>query len=334
MFCYKCGEKLMDGALFCHRCGTRVPDTEEENLAETVTEVKKTNKELDNKALKIYLSDILTLECALNKFPSDIKDLEYEISNITTTNGIRRYPFTKSNGRNIKDGVVVLRYDGEKMYVMIDNEGYIETAPYSDNSWQNLETLQMGKNRWINYTDRDISLFEQNDIYDDLDKHFDEICEDFKQTITEEYKVKTHTIDSLENKKEKLKYNLVEAKRILNKLYSINIIPEQYRNIYAVYYLHDFISTSEFSLETALLHCDLDEIKVKLDKIINLQMEIIINQAEQEAQNKKLYEQNQRTLEKLSEIEGNTYYAAQYAEIAADNAETVAWLEVVNNLIG
>ena len=63
-------------------------------------------------------------------------------------------------------------------------------------------------------------------------------------------------------------------------------------------------------------------------------MEIIINQAEQEAQNKKLYEQNQRTLEKLSEIEGNTYYAAQYAEIAADNAETVAWLEVVNNLIG
>ena len=45
MFCYKCGEKLMDGALFCHRCGTRVPDTEEENLAETVTEVKKTNNE-------------------------------------------------------------------------------------------------------------------------------------------------------------------------------------------------------------------------------------------------------------------------------------------------
>ena len=81
MFCYKCGEKLMDGALFCYRCGTRVPDTEE-NLAETVADVKKTNKELDNKALKIYLSDILTLECALNKFPSDIKDLEYEISNI------------------------------------------------------------------------------------------------------------------------------------------------------------------------------------------------------------------------------------------------------------
>ena len=51
------------------------------------------------------------------------------------------------------------------------------------------------------------------------------------------------------------------------------------------------------------------------------------------AQNQTICEQNQlqlQKLEKLANIENNTYNAAQYAEIAAKNAEAAAWIGLAN----
>ena len=84
------------------------------------------------------------------------------------------------------------------------------------------------------------------------------------------------------------------------------------------------------TLTTALLHFDLNEIKKKLDKIIAQQEEIIIQQAINNAQNQQLLRQNQQQLEYLSTIESNTSQAAQYAEIAANNAEACAWIGMAN----
>ena len=110
--------------------------------------------------------------------------------------------------------------------------------------------------------------------------------------------------------------------------YSANIIPQQYRNIHAVWFIHDFITTSSETLSSALLHCDLDEIKQKLDTIIEQQKEIIINQSVMMAQNEELISQNQQTLNKLASIETNTAKAGQYAKIAANNAEACAWIGI------
>ena len=73
-----------------------------------------------------------------------------------------------------------------------------------------------------------------------------------------------------------------------------------------------------------MLHYNLEEIKSKLDTIIEQQKEIIVNQAIAIAQNKTICEQNQKQLEKSSNIETNSYCAAQYAEIGARNAEAAA----------
>ena len=74
-------------------------------------------------------------------------------------------------------------------------------------------------------------------------------------------------------------------------------------------------------------------LKTKLDKIIIQQQEIIINQAQLLAQNQTICEQNKRQLtelERLANIENNTAHAAQYAEIAARNAETATWISLAN----
>lgn len=97
-----------------------------------------------------------------------------------------------------------------------------------------------------------------------------------------------------------------------------------------MYYLNDFIQTSNESLSTALLHFDLNEIKQKLDTVIEQQEEIIINQAIIQAQNEQMIKQNTNMLNSLASIEGNTHMASQYAEIAANNAEACAWIGVAN----
>lgn len=121
-----------------------------------------------------------------------------------------------------------------------------------------------------------------------------------------------------------------KSEELLNNAYSLNIIPKQFRNIYAIYYLYDFITTSDTSLSTALLHCDLNEIKQKLDTVIKQQQKIIINQAVMVAQNQTIIKQNTEKLHKLASIEQNTERAAQYSQIAANNAEACAWIGIAN----
>ena len=90
------------------------------------------------------------------------------------------------------------------------------------------------------------------------------------------------------------------------------------------------MKSSQGTLSEALLHYDLKQIKDKLDKIIDQQQEIIINQAIIATQNKQLIQQKQDMLKSLSSIERNTYQASQYAEIAASNAEACAWIGLAN----
>lgn len=109
-----------------------------------------------------------------------------------------------------------------------------------------------------------------------------------------------------------------EMSELLKQAYSANIIPLQFRNIQGVYYLYDYLSTSSQSLSSALMQCNLDAIKQKLDEMINLQSEAIVQQAQANAA---LYEQNQRILETAQATMENTAVAAKYAQITAVNSE-------------
>lgn len=100
----------------------------------------------------------------------------------------------------------------------------------------------------------------------------------------------------------KSEYRTVQS--LLNNLYSMNILPEPYRNIQSVYYLYNYMSTSQESLRDALFHEHMENgiqrILAKLDQIVAQNEEIIFSQRIAEAQNQQIIEHN---CEMLSELE-------------------------------
>lgn len=108
--------------------------------------------------------------------------------------------------------------------------------------------------------------------------------------------------------------DISQVSALLKKAYSANIIPLQFRNIQGVYYLYDYLSTSNQTLSEALMQCNLEAIKQKLDKMIQLQSEQIVQQAIANAKLGQIYEVAEATM-------NNTAVAAKYAQIAATNSE-------------
>lgn len=117
------------------------------------------------------------------------------------------------------------------------------------------------------------------------------------------------------------------ADSILEHLYSINVIPEEFReDIDALLFFYNFIKTSQQPLSVAMLHFDLKQIKDTLKEIVLQQQEIILNQCIQQGQNANIIAAQNRQLQKLSAIERNSTNAVAYSRIAASNAEACAWI--------
>ena len=105
-----------------------------------------------------------------------------------------------------------------------------------------------------------------------------------------------------------------DVEATLEKAYSANIIPQQFRNIEGVYYLYDYLSTSNQSLSEALMQANLEAIKQKMDSMIKLQSAQIVQQAQANAKLDRVINISEATM-------NNTAVAAKYAQIAAVNSE-------------
>lgn len=315
MFCEHCGYQISNEANFCPRCGTPVHGAKIKNTSLT------SSKELDREAIKIYLNDVLSLECVNHKLKSSHDDVAYNISSLKKSNYRKDYPL-EALGQYIS-----LFYDGKSYYLArIKEFGKMYVHLYGFNY----------QSKWSIITDetiRSVAKWPSGMAFSYKSKCMRTLLsayEDFKNTAPSIYKENLRKIDNLSQVLSEITNEWNNANSLLKKAYQVNILPAQFRNLYAVYYLHEFMDTSHESLTTALMHYDLKEIKEKLDTIIRQQREIIIQQAIMTAQNEKLLQQNTLQLKKLSSIEKNSEQATQYAEIAAINAEACAWINYAN----
>lgn len=168
---------------------------------------------------------------------------------------------------------------------------------------------------------------------------FQKTFEQFKKDAQQGLASNRKTIQRLKSEITGLQEETNKFNKLLQKAYNYNIIPNQFRNIYTVYYLYDFVQSSNESLTTALLHFDLNQIKNRLDKIIKQQEEIIINQMYLQSQNSQILQQNQDYLRKLDSIDSTgkqianaTRETSIYASMAATNAEAAALIGIANYL--
>ena len=141
---------------------------------------------------------------------------------------------------------------------------------------------------------------------------------------------------------------------LLNESYSLNILPSPYRNIQSVYYIYDYMSTSQASFDETLMHEHLengfDRILSRLDTIVSNQGKQIFQLRAIEAQNQRQIEQTQNVLYQLDEMDRNNRAAfsnmqsslnsiqasseqtSQYAAIAASYSAVNAYFSVADYL--
>lgn len=131
------------------------------------------------------------------------------------------------------------------------------------------------------------------------------------------------------------KGQLTQARSTLQRLYSVNIIPNRYRNIHVAYYLYDyFSSTRETDLDKIVQTMLLDEIIQRLDRIIAQQEEIILNQriqiARQDQQNQMIAENHRQEMRRLARMEHNQERQADYLQMIDRNQEVTNFFLAVD----
>lgn len=114
-----------------------------------------------------------------------------------------------------------------------------------------------------------------------------------------------------------------EMSKLLKKAYSANIIPLQFRNIEGVYYLYDYLSTSNQTLSEALMQANLEAIKQRIDSMLKLQSIQIIQQQQTNKELQALQESNKHIMLLAEQTANNTAIAAKYAAISAANTEII-----------
>ena len=121
--------------------------------------------------------------------------------------------------------------------------------------------------------------------------------------------------------------SIIHLKTVKNNLaaaYGVNIIPNKYRDIYVAYYLYDYFSSSrETDLDKILQTMLLDQIVERLDRIIDQQEEIILNQrmamALQEKQSEQLQQNHRAQLQAIARVEQNQQLQNDYLAMIDTN---------------
>ena len=133
--------------------------------------------------------------------------------------------------------------------------------------------------------------------------------------------------------------NLEEVKKvdaILARYYALNVLPAVYHELVPVCYIYDYMSTSQASLEDALIHEHLENgfqrLEAKLDQVIAAVETQIYEtrclRAESRAYARAQAARDRQMLASLQRTERDAAEAARYAELAECNAAACAYFEL------
>ena len=160
----------------------------------------------------------------------------------------------------------------------------------------------------------------------------------------EEREKKLALIPHAENQLRNIDAERKHVNKLMDQAYSANIIPNQYRNIYAAVFLYDWFSTSGADdLDMALNMFVLEEIKSKLDRILEHQAEIILNQRimisnqgrmiDNQHQSMEMQREHRRMMqEKLHHIQVTEEERLRYEKMVESNTAATAYFAWANYL--
>ncbi len=320
MFCSNCGKEISNNQKFCCHCGAEnknhITNLDKQIVHNNVHSPNHTNTIFNRDVLVNYLNNLRTLEFAKNKLTNEKNNLEDKINSLGHKEDI---PKSLTDLEIQLCGIVLMAFI---FVVALVIKALINSGDWLF-SWLNF--IQPVLNFALCGAAIIASLFVVWILYEevkDRKRYTNEIKfeeERMKSELYEQQKLSDILPDIIKD--------LEQTEIILHDAYAVNLIPEKYRNIYAAYFLYEYISTSTVTLNEALFHCDLDEISRKLDMVIEQQREIIMELAHTNALNEQIVKQNEETLKHAIAVENNTALAAQYSQVAAINSNTVAQIQ-------
>ncbi len=119
------------------------------------------------------------------------------------------------------------------------------------------------------------------------------------------------------NRETFLKQESKNVDKLLDDGYCLNILPNQYRNLASLYYLYDYMSTSQESFKDVLTYTSngMQAIIEKIGSIISQNQSIIINRRIMEANDLEKIKNNQEMLNNLIDASVNSDTVSQYETI-------------------
>ncbi len=301
MFCSNCGKEISDNQRFCAFCGTK--NTVEEDIVSMKQNFVINNSEniqyvsgaFNRDVLINYLDNLKVLESAKNKMETDYNNIKNTINRLSN----KRYLAMPKSGKITVFNMVLLItgivflcitfLTGLLPFIILGAAYLIFPIIKIALDLKEYKRINEGKK------------FQKTEMENDQKE-----LEKLKKQIPVVYK------------------DLQKADNLLKEAYSINIIPGKYRNIYCIYFLYDYLSTSMVDLKEALFSCDLDEISKKFDVVVKQQQDIVMEIAYNNALNQEIIRQNQNIIERAIAIEKNTALAAQYQKITSLNTQRAA----------
>lgn len=235
-----------------------------------------------------------------------------------------------------------LYYRDNQYYVNGGLRHYPQAAPVVNVEWININDV------WDSLQERDSmdprldpyllfatnktkrNLWNGNFDMSEVRKSFFNFYHSFEADSRIVYKNQLDRSNKLISSHELYKAKYTEVNQKLKDAYDLNIVPGLYRDMYAITFINDFISTSNEPLHRILLYYNLEQIKQKLDQIIDQQSIIILQNAYRNSLDQQMVMQNSQMLRHLASINANTAKAAEYSRIAAINSDTVSWLQTLD----
>lgn len=340
--CSECGKVVSSNATSCPNCGN--PIIQDTDLFSSKSNNERIATDDERNGTIIYLRDICCLETIVNRLKSKVQELYTSIDNIRNNNYYKYYYhddfyyLNQLHGANVCLGFF---YDGDKYYFTEwkqqrsgikcwDSVRLEKNTLLTDDMLEKL--VKPTTKGFFNSLDK-TSYWADKSYYlspENSRKLFVSDFSDFKNIAPAEYVSNITKIKELSKTKQMIEDELNHAIKLLEKEYNLNIIPTKFRTMEAIYYIYDYFASSNERLSDVLFQLNLDEIKSRINIIIQNQETIIFNQSIQIAQNEALLAQNQKTLKLLTSIANDSAQTLKWTQIAANNAEVCAWIGAAN----
>lgn len=299
------------------------------------------NEDISREALLVYLEDLRTLETIIQISTSKILEIENEqvkqgrLSSLLIAPQMpheyseSEYQKELADAKNVKK-FNLLDFAGLAMIVcglhLIIYLGIFNYAPHNIPTGIIFLLVGLGmffidfSSKKFNYNTIVAKLQQKKKDNENALAEYHTAYAEFTKKKNDTEKSARETINTLSETRNEIDKEIIELRKDLQQAYSANIIPLQFRSIEGIYYLYDYISTSNQGLSEALMQANLEAIKTRLDGIIKMHGAMIVEQAKANAVLGGIYEQNRQLLETAKQTAVNSKVAAQYAQISATNS--------------